>query len=267
MNELASDRFSILLAVKPTRLTTASVIVVTMMFTTAATASGSTLRAPTKLPTTESSFAALARQGAMQPLVATYKVLDAKSAPYSFVYATSAGRNALRNFPPPVDYRYEAAADGQEYEFISNNGDYYECLTPTTKFHWSCNGPVNMARVGDGGLATIGSYDVEPDYLLFFSPSATRVTRRVVNGFQSACIRFMPADQPMETWCITNRGVLAYVLGTRGFKHIELMSLSYKLPKDEFSLPAKPAKWTSFVAAKLCQLGPPGWANPGAYTC
>lgn len=237
------------------------------MFATAATASSPSLRTPAKLPTTESSFAALARRGAMQPLVATYRILDAKSAPYSFVYATSAGKNALKNFPPPVDYRYRAVANGEEYEFIAHKGDDYECLTPATKLHWGCEGPINTDGMGYGGLATIVSYDVEPDYLLFFTPSASRVTRRVVNGFQLVCIRIRQGDSPMETWCITSRGVLGYVVGVPGFKRIELMSLSYKVPKDEFSLPATPTRWTSFVATKLCEFGPPGWANPGTYAC
>jgi hypothetical protein len=203
----------------------------------------------------------------MQPLVATYRILDVKSAPYSFVYATSAGKNALKYFPPPVDYRYRAVANGEEYEFIAHKGDYYECLRPASKLHWGCEGPVNMGDMGYGGLATIGSYDVEPDYLGFFTSSPSRVTNRVVNGFQLACIRVSQRGFPTETWCITSRGVLGYVLGLPGFKRIELTSLSYRVPKEEYLLPAKPTRWTSFVAAKLCEFGPPGWANPGSYTC
>lgn len=222
-------------------------------------------------PRTAAAFLAEARIGERLSLVATYKVLDTTTPPYSFTFTTVPTKRAITTFPPAARYKYETVAYGYEYEFISigtAETTFDECLTKTTVVHWRCFGPVNMQMCGSGCLATIGSYDVEADYLLYFvplPPNPSSVFSRVVNGFRLSCIRF--GTEPSQVWCLTDRGVLGYVIGTEGFLHIELVKLSYAVPEGTFSLPSKPTRWNGFVGRTICAFAPPGWASPGMDTC
>jgi len=211
-------------------------------------------------------FLTEAHQGALQPLVATYRLVGARSAPRTFVYATLPGSGVLSYFPPPASYMYQAVADGLRYEFVSNRSGYFECLTKVTTLHWTCRGPIPPGDLGVGASATIGSYDVEPDLTDYLGPPGgpAPITKRVVNGFPLSCVSYtQKITIAVQTWCITTRGVLAYVGGPSFLRSIELVRLSFGVPKGEFSLPSKPTAWHEFEDQSVRAFSPPGFANPG----
>ena len=211
-------------------------------------------------------FLTEADHGALQPLVATYRLLGAKSTPRTFVYTTLPGRGVLSYFPPPASYVYEAVANGLRYEFISNRSGYFECLTGVAKTDWTCRGPISAGEGGVDGSATIGSYDVEPDLVDYLGPPGgpAPLTTRVVNGFRLSCISYTPkVTLAVQTWCITNRGVLAYVAGSGFLQNIELVRLSFGVPKGEFSVPSKPITWHGFEDHTVHAFSPPGFASSG----
>ena len=209
---------------------------------------------------------AAAVSAASLPLVATYRFVGAKTAPLTFVYATVPGKGVLTSFPPPADYLYQAVADGLRYEFIANRSGYFECLTSLAKPRWSCRGPIPLGAPGLGVTAAAGAYDVEPDLLDYLGPplGPDPLTTRVVNGFRLTCVSYTVGKYPDTwTWCATDKGVLGYLSGPSFLRGIELVRLSFEVPKNEFSLPATPTKWHEFESQKVRAFLPPGLQSLG----
>ena len=237
-----------------------SLLVAVALMTVAASTSASLAQPASRWnpPTTPRAFLSEARHGALVQLVATYRLVGSKSAPWTFTYATL----PVKAGPPPSGfYKYEATADGQEYEFISNRSGDFECLTRTAAVHWSCDGPIPGAFFGNGVIATVTSYDVEWDYIHFLNPPSQGSTLRMrtVDGLKMSCLSYRPEGPPTWTWCITQRGVLGFVTGPGFLRRIELVSLSFGVPRDEFSLPAKPTKWHGFEDRRNGAFSPPGF--------
>lgn len=221
---------------------------------------------PCASPAAVARFLAEAERGALQPLIATYRLSGTGGGSSIFVYATVPRRGALSYFPPPASYKYETVADGLRYEFVSNSSGYFECLTKLAENDWTCRGPISPGAGGVGGSATIGSYDVEPDLTDYLGPPGgpAPITTRDVNGFRLSCISYTEkVTIAVQTWCITGRGVLGYIAGAGFLRGIELVSLSFTVPKDEFSLPSKPTRWHGFEDKTVQAFAPPGFAFSG----
>lgn len=207
---------------------------------------------------------ALAERGAELPLQATYRYLGAKSAPFTFEYATIPGPGVLSYFPPRAEYLFEAEADFLRYEFVSNRSGYFECLSPLGRTDWTCRGPVRLAGGGLGAPATVGSYDVEPDLVDYLGPPLARapLVTRLLDGFKVTCVSYTEGVKPVPwTWCVTAQGVLAYLSGPSFLRGIELVTLSLGAPAGDFALPARPGAWTGFEAGKVPAFAPPGFRN------
>ena len=106
---------------------------------------------------------------------------------------------------------------------------------------------------------------MEPDLTDYLGPPGgpAPITTRDVNGFRLSCISYTEKVAiAVQTWCITGRGVLGYIAGAGFLRGIELVSLSFTVPKDEFSLPSKPTRWHGFEdkdgagvrASRICLL-------------
>lgn len=209
-------------------------------------------------------FLAEAAKGALQPLVATYRLVGADGAKQTFFYATAPSHGVLNYFPPPASYIYQTVADGLRYEFISNRAGDFECTTRVAKPAWSCRGPIPTGKGGIGISATVGSYDVEPDLTDYLGPPGgpAPLTTRALHGFRLSCISYtQQVKVAVQTWCTTERGVLAYVSGAGFLRNIELVSLSFGVPKGEFSLPAKPTAWHEFEDQAVHAFAPPGFSS------
>jgi hypothetical protein len=210
---------------------------------------------------------AVAESGASVPLVATYRFVGAKSAPLTFVFATVPDKNVLSSFPPRAEYLYQVEADGLRYEFISNQSGYFECLAQVARLDWTCRGPIPLGDPGLGDPATVGAYDVGVDLLDYLGPplGPDPLTTRVMNGFSLSCVSYTQGKYPNTwTWCITKEGVIGYLSGPSFLRGIELVRVAFQVPKNEFSLPAKPTKWRAFEAQKVDAFLPPGLVSIGA---
>lgn len=209
-------------------------------------------------------FLSEADEGALRPLVGTYRLVGPGSASQTFVYTTQPSGAVLSYFPPPSDYLYETVADGLKYEFIANRSGYFECLTRVAKPDWGCRGPISASEGGVGGSATVGSYDVEPDLADYLGPPGgpAPLTTREMNGFRLTCITYTQKVKiPLQTWCVTQGGVLAYVSAPSFSRRIELVHLSLGVPQGEFSLPSRPKAWHGFEDQEVQAFAPPGFAN------
>jgi hypothetical protein len=208
-------------------------------------------------------FVALANRGLDRSFVATYRYLGTRPPLFGFTYATSGrrrGSNQHRYEYGSNQYRYAASADGLEYEFVSSTKGSFDCLKRET---WSCGGPMPM--FGNGGLAVLLSYDMAPDYLLFFDPPehASTITTHGLAGLRLTCLTYAPHPQSApNTWCITPQGVLGRFTGPSVLHQVALVSLSYGLPPGEFTLPTQPTKWKGvFVERQYPEFAPPGFAD------
>jgi hypothetical protein len=192
-------------------------------------------------PTQVSRFVALADKGPREAFVATYRFLDTKRAPLTFVYTSNGGGFGSV-------YTYEVSAGGTRFRAVhlaisQNFTNFYECLQHGAG-PWSCYGP--DPSQGNGGIFEVQSFDVAPDYLLLFHPPAdeSAITTRQIGPFKSTCLTYtFEGPKSRGTWCITSAGILDYFAGLYLYQAIELVSVSMGAQPSAFELPAPAATW------------------------
>lgn len=183
----------------------------------------------------------LGEKGTGQEFVSEYRSRSETGRAYSIVFAQAPAVHSVSPVPRG-EFLYRTSALGSTFELLQAATGDYVCVRLRGKA-WRCAGPPPSGFYGNGLILSVMSFDLESPYYLGMvphpPPTGSRVVRRMSEGRTVSCL--LVATRPVETFCLTEAGILALREGAD--VPLELKSLSLRLPKAEFGLPVAPRPW------------------------